>query len=405
MDTNDTDFARHWTLDRSVHFLNHGSFGATPRVVLEAQRALQDRMERQPLRFFIRELEALMDAARATLGELIGAGADDIAFVPNATAGVNTVLRSLIFKPGDELVVTSHEYNACKNAIDAAADRTGARVVVAKIPYPIASPDEAVDAVLAVVTDKTRLVLIDHITSQTALVLPVERVARAMAERGIDVLIDGAHAPGMVPLDLRAINAAYYTGNCHKWLCAPKGAAFLYVRPDRQALIRPLSISHGANSPRTDRSRFRIEFDWTGTDDPTAHLCISESIRFLQSLVPGGLPEVMRRNREKALTARARLATVLGVDLPCPDSMIGAIATLPLPDGTPGASTSPFFLDPLQDALLETYSIEIPVIPWPAPPKRLIRISAQIYNTEADYEALGAALTALLGKGARPGGA
>jgi isopenicillin-N epimerase len=390
------DLARHWTLDPAVHFLNHGSFGATPRVVLEAQSELRARMERQPVRFFMRDLPKLLDASRAALGGLLGADPDDIAFVPNATSGVNTVLRSLALTRDDEVVTTSHEYNACKNALEVSAERAGARVVVADVPYPIEGPEQAVQAVLAAVTPRTRLVLIDHVTSQTALVLPVARIVAELAARGIDTLIDGAHAPGMVPLDLRAIGAAYYTGNCHKWVCAPKGAAFLYVRRDRQAAIRPLQISHGHNSPRRDQSRFRIEFDWTGTTDPTPHLCILHSIEFLSSLFPGGFPEVMERNHQKALAARARLASALGATLPCPDEMIGSIATIPLPDSASGGPTSVFNLDPLQDALLDQYSIEVPIIPWPAPPRRLLRISAQLYNTEENYEHLARALTALL---------
>lgn len=404
MDTKDTrntkntktSFAHLWTLDPAVRFLNHGSFGATPRAVLEAQSELRARLERQPVRFLVRELEPLLDAARAALADFIGADAGDLAFVPNATTGVNTVLRSLDLAAGDELVTTNHEYNACKNALDAVAKRAGARVVVADVPYPIDAPERVTSAVLASVTPRTKLVLIDHVTSQTALVLPVARVVAALAERGVDVLVDGAHAPGMVPLDVSSIGAAYYTGNCHKWICAPKGAAFLHVRRDRQARVRPLVVSHGANSPRTDRSRFQLELDWTGTLDPTAYLCVPEALRFMGSLLPGGFAEVMRRNREKALWARSLLARSLGVELPCPDEMIGSMATLPLPDGSSAPATSPLYLDPLQDALLDAYSIEVPIIPWPAPPKRLLRVSAQLYNTEADYEALSRALASLL---------
>lgn len=384
-------------LDPSVRFLNHGSFGSTPRAVLEAQTALRERLEREPVSFFIRELEPLLDAARAELGAFVGAPPDDITFLPNATSGVNTVLRSLTLKEGDELLTTDHEYNACKNALDVTAARAGARVVVARIPYPIRSPDEAFEAVLAAATPRTRFALVDHVTSQTALVLPVKRIAAALADRGALVMVDGAHAPGMLPLDVLDVGAPYYTGNCHKWICAPKGAAFLYVRRDLQPSVRPLSISHGANSPRVDRSRFRVEFDWTGTDDPTAFLCVPEAIRCVGAMLPGGFAEVMRRNHEKALAARAELAAALGAELPCPDEMIGSMATVPLPDGEVDAATSPLFLDPLQEALFEGYSIEVPIIPWPAPPRRLVRVSAQLYNTAEDYAVLGAALREILG--------
>ncbi|MCC6556754.1 MAG: aminotransferase class V-fold PLP-dependent enzyme [Polyangiaceae bacterium] len=388
-----------WSLDPAVSFLNHGSFGACPLPVLEAQTRLRARMEREPVRFFVRELESLIDAARAALGAFVGADPDDLAFVPNATAGVNTVLRSLPLGSGDELLTTDHEYNACRNALEFAASRAGARVVVATVPFPIGSPDAVFEALLERVTARTRLALVDHVTSQTGLVFPIERIVAELGQRGIDVIVDGAHAPGMLPLDVRAIGAAYYTGNCHKWVCAPKGAAFLHVRRDRQHGIRPLSISHGASSPRADRSRFLLELDWTGTHDPSAYLCIPDALRFMGSLLPGGWPALMAHNRATALAARALLCEALGRAAPAPASMIGALAAVPLPDGDGAAQPSPLYLDPLQDALMDGWGVEVPVIPWPAPPRRQIRISAQIYNDRADYARLAGALAELLGAG------
>ena len=385
----------HWTLDPAITFLNHGSFGATPRVVLEKQNEFRAQMEREPVRFFVRELEPLMDEARGVLAEFLGADFEGLAFVPNATAGVNAVLRSLDLDKHDELLVTTQEYNACRNALDYVAALDGAKVVVADIPFPIASPDVAVERILEKVSDRTRLLLIDHVTSQTALILPVERIVREMQSRGIDTLIDGAHAPGFLPLDLRAIGAAYYTGNLHKWVCAPKGAAFLYVRENRRASIRPVSISHGANSPRTDRSRFLIEFDWTGTFDPTAWLAVPEALRFMGTLLDGGWPELMQRNRALALRARDLLCTTLAIDPPAPDEMLGAMAAVPLPDGA--LTTAPaLYGDPLQDRLLFESNIEVPFVPWPHPPKRLLRISAQLYNSFEEYDRLAGALRELL---------
>lgn len=369
----------HWTLDPAITFLNHGSFGAAPRVVLEKQNEYRAQLEREPVRFFVRELEPLLDGARRTLAEFLGAEPEGLAFVPNATAGVNAVLRSLDLDKLDELLVTSHEYNASRNALDYVAGIAGAKVVVAEVPFPIESPDVVVERVLARVTDRTRLFLADHVVSQTAIIFPIERLVRELAARGVDTLVDGAHAPGFLPLDLRALNAAYYTGNLHKWVCAPKGAAFLYVRENRRRSVHPVSISHGANSPRTDRSRFLLEFDWTGTFDPSAWLAVPAALEFMSS--HGGWPEVMRRNRELALLGRDILCSALGIDPPAPDEMLGAMAAVPLPDGTEG--------DKLQDALLFEHHIEVPVMPWPRP---LLRISAQLYNEPADYERLAEAL-------------
>ena len=388
---------QHWTLDPAITFLNHGSFGATPRVVLEKQTALRAQMEREPVRFFVRELEPLLDDARRTLASFIGADVEGLAFVPNATAGVNAVLRSLDLDKFDELLVTNHEYNACRNVLDYVAGIAGAKVVVAEIPFPIESPDVVVERVLDKVTDRTRLLLIDHITSQTALILPVERLVKELASRGIDTLVDGAHAAGFLPLDVSAIGAAYYTGNLHKWVCAPKGAAFLHVRENRRRGIRPIAISHGANASRTDRSRFHLEFDWTGTFDPTAWLSVPAALEFMESNVglQGGWPEVMRRNGALALLGRDLLCETLGIAPPAPDAMLGAMAAIPLPDGTQDTAPS-LYGDPLQDKLLYEHSIEVPLVPWPHPPKRILRISAQLYNELGDYERLAAVLRLLL---------
>ncbi|HWD92614.1 MAG TPA: aminotransferase class V-fold PLP-dependent enzyme [Verrucomicrobiae bacterium] len=384
---------RLWLLDPKILFLNHGAFGACPRCVLEFQDEWRAQMERQPVHFLVREAEKALDAAREALAQFVGSHTDDLVFVPNATSGVNSVLRSLSFQRGDELLVTDHEYNASRNALDFVAQRWGARVVVAKIPFPFRQGDELIAPILERVTPRTKLALVDHVTSQTGIVLPLAKIVKALRARGVETLVDGAHAPGMVPLNLRQLGAAYYTGNCHKWICAPKGAAFLHVRRDQQKLIRPLTISHGANSRRKDRSRFLLEFSWQGTLDPSAFLSVPEAIRFVGALLPGGWPEVMERNRGLVLAARKILCETLEIAEPCPEEFIGSIAAVPLPNAARNQLPRlPFNESPLQDALREKHQIEAPVISWPAPPARVLRVAAQLYNSLPQYRKLAAAL-------------
>ncbi len=338
-------------------------------------------------------MEPLWNEARRWLAQFVGSDTKDLVFVPNATTGVNTILRSLKFKRGDELLVTDHAYNASRCALDFVASRAGARVVVVKIPFPIESSQQAMNAVLECVTRRTRLALLDHVTSSTGLVLPLEKIIHGLSARGVETLVDGAHAPGMIPLNLKKLGAAYYAGNCHKWICSPKGAALLYVRRDQQARIRPLVISHGANSRRIDPSRFLLEFSWTGTGDFSAWLSVPESLRLIGAQLPGGWPAVMQRNRTLALAARHLLCDALDISSPCPDEMIGSLASVPLPDmASADISRISNGLDPLRDRLLREHGIEAPVFPWPAPPKRLLRISAQLYNSLPQYERLAAVL-------------
>ena len=389
-------------LDQKTVFLNHGSFGCCPLAVLDHQHELRMQLERQPVKFYQREFEPLLDRSREVLGKFIGANRDDLVYVTNATAGVNTVLRSLSFEPGDELLVSNHEYNACRNAINYVADRCRATVVTIEIPFPLKSEKEVLDSIMSKVTDKTRLLLIDHVTSQTGLVLPVKEIIESLSERGIDTLVDGAHSPGMIPLEIGRLGAAYYTGNCHKWLCAPKTAGFLHVRKDKQSEIRPLIISHGANSNRSDRSKFQIEFGWMGTRDPTAALSVPFVIDYLDEQVSGGWAKIMECNRQLAIAARKLILQTLDTSPPSPDSMVGSLASIPLPDSQlekPYQSLK--YLDYWQASLIEKHSIEVPVITWPNHPKRVVRISAQLYNSLPQYKLLADALKGLCDEASR----
>jgi isopenicillin-N epimerase len=393
-----------WRLDPAVTYLNHGSYGACPEPVLAYQRAMQDRMEAEPVRFLSGDLPALLDTARVRVAAFLGADPDGLAFVPNATTGVNTVLRSLRFEPADELLTTDHEYNATLNALAAVAARDGARVVIARVPFPIADPGDAVAAILAAATSRTRLALVSQVTSPTALVLPIAEIVAELGRRGIDTLVDGAHVPGMIPLDLDHLGAAWWTGNGHKWLCSPKGSAVLWVRADQRDAIHPLVVSHGANEVLDGRTRFRAEFDWVGTSDPTAFLTLPAAIDWMADSAPGGggWPAIMTANHDLAIAGRDLVAEALGIAPPAPDSMLGSMAALPVPWLDDDASAHA-----LTERLATEHGIQVPVGGWPVraaregegPQQVLLRISAQRYNEIADYERLAGALV----RQARPG--
>lgn len=388
-----SELAKHWTLDPDVVFLNHGSFGACPRVVQAAQAELRREMEREPVRFFVRALPDRLDTARARVSALVGARPEDLVFVRNATIGVNTALRSFPLGPGDEVVVTDHGYNACNNAAERWAAERGARVVQARLPFPCAGPDEVVDAVLAAVTPMTRLAILDAVTSPTALVLPLARLVPALKGRGVETIVDGAHAIGMLDLDLDALGAAYFTSNAHKWLCAPKGAAILHVREDMQDTLRPLATSHGMNRSVPGRPRLWTELDWTGTDDPTPPLTLPTCLDFLESVAPGGLAEVRAQNHALVVEGRQRLLDRLGLEPAAPEAMLGSLATIVVP-GTPLASSTAIdFADPLHEDLYAR-GIQVPVFPQLG--RRMLRISAQLYNAPEDYDALADALADLI---------
>lgn len=399
--------ASHWALDPNLCFLNHGSFGATPRAVLANQSDWRSRLEADPVRFFVEEHEGVMDDVRRALGTFLDCDWDGLALIPNASHGVATVMHNIVLAgrlgAGDEVIVNAHEYPACQNTMRWAAARVGASVVLADVPFPIASPDAVVGAYLRAVTPRTRLALVSHVTSPTGLVLPVERLVAELSSRGVETLVDGAHAPGMLRLSLRRMNAAYFTGNCHKWICSPKGSGVLYVREDLRRDprhgFRPLVLSNNAEKPKPGRAQFLTEFDYLGTTDCTALYSIPKAIDTIGSLA-SGWPEVQGRNRDLCLKGRGIICSALGIEPPAPTSMIGSIATMILPSH--GADRDERLMrrptkyhDALQDALLHKWAIQIPV--WGLAGKsgdarRFIRISAQLYNSAEQYEYLARAL-------------
>jgi isopenicillin-N epimerase len=362
-----------WLLDPDFVSVNHGSFGATPRVVLAAQQDWQRQMEAQPGRFFSRILPVGLRHAADRLGAFIGADGKDVAFVENATAGCNAVLRSLPLAPNDEILVLTHGYGAVRNTVRYVAERAGARMTEAAVPFPRPDADAIVGAIAAALTPHTRLAVIDHITSGSALVLPLQRIVAACHDAGVPVLVDGAHGPGQVTLDMRSLGADWYVGNCHKWLCAAKGCGFLWAAPERQSGLHPVTISHGFGGG------FLAEFDWTGTRDCSAWLSIGAAIDFHARLGGAALRE---RNVALAAEGAALLSRRLNTEPGATGALAGAMGLVKLPlTGTVTAQRSLRVREKLLDAGTDAPTHVIDGALW-------LRLSAHAYNEMADYERL-----------------
>jgi isopenicillin-N epimerase len=364
-------------LDERIAFLNHGSFGAVPRIVFDEQTAWRRKIEAEPIEYLGRRAQELVAAAKRPIGEWLGMSVDDFGLVTNATEGINAVLQSLDLRPGDELLTATHVYNAVRQSIGVIAARRGATCREIDLPLPFASAENIVDRVVAALSPRTRLLVIDHVTSPTALIFPVEAIAAACAGRGVDVLVDGAHVPGMLPLNVSKIGAAYYAGNLHKWPSAPKGSAFLWVRPDRQAGIHPLAISHhrGEGLAR--------EFAWQGTRDLSAWLTIPCALAFMSEL---GWPRIREHNHAMAVWVQQMLCRRWGVEpiSPLDGRMIGSMATLPLPAPLDRLTTAQ--AEQLQQRLYSEERIEAPIMLWKD--RTFVRPCCQVYNTAAEYERL-----------------
>ncbi len=365
-----------------VTFLNHGSFGATPRPVFERYQAWQRELEAEPVEFLGRRIRDLLREARAPLAAYLHTRPDDLVYVPNITFAVNIVARSLDLQPGDEVLATNHEYGASDRAWRFNCARRGARYINQPIALPITGVDEFVEQLWAGVTERTRVIFISHITSATALIFPVAEVCRRARAAGILTVIDAAHAPGQIDIQLDDLGADFYLANCHKWLSSPKGAGFLYARPAVQPLLQPLVVSWGWQSEMPGDSEFQDWFGWVGTDDPSAYLSVPAAIEFQRQ---HDWPAVRSECHRLAAWARDRAADLTGMEPICPEDWFGQMCVLPLPHGT---------LDKLGTRLWDEHRIEIPQIRWQG--REFLRISVQAYNSLQDVEKLLTALEAVL---------
>jgi isopenicillin-N epimerase len=365
-----------WALDPAVAYLNHGSFGATPAVVLAVQQALRDDLERNPVQFLVQRLPELLAGVRSCAAEFLGADEDGLVFVDNATTATQTVIAQTRLGPGDEVVTTDHCYGAVLAQLRRAVDLAGAQLVVAPVPLPAAGPAAVAEAVLARLSPRTRLIVVDHVASCSGLVFPVEQIASECRRRGVPLLVDGAHAAGMLPVDLAAIGADFWTGNMHKWVCAPKASAALQVAPQWRDRLRPLVASHSL----TDG--YQPAFDWTGTRDPTALLSVPAALAFFGR---AGWPAVRARNNDLARRGAELVAARIGTTTPPADGMAGSMRLVALPDPLTHDQARA-----LERRLLTEHQVVVPVTShggW-----RWLRLSAQLYNTLPDYERLADAL-------------
>ena len=382
-----TSLKDQFLLDPKTIFLNHGSYGATPRAVFEDFQRRQLQLERDPVRFINTELPDLLKNARSALGRYLNAGADDLVYVPNATFGINVVAHALPLQPGDEVLSTDHEYGATNNLWSYICRKRGASYIKQAVAFPVASDEEIVEQIWAGVTPRTKVIFLSHITSPTALRLPVESVCRRAREAGLLTVIDGAHAPGQIALDLAAVGADFYVGNCHKWLCSPKGAAFLFTDRACQHHIEPLVIGWGWGEHRkpTAGSAYIDGLQWLGTDDPSAYLSVPTAIEFQAR---HRWPEVRERCHRLLETALRRASDQTGLNPLYPNHgrYYEQMAVIPLPRIPDLAA--------FNIRLYEKHRIQIPCMEWNG--RRFLRISVQAYNSEDDLDALLAALRAEL---------
>ncbi len=372
-------------LDNSVIFLNHGSFGATPRPVFEKYQWWQRELERQPVDFLGVRFNDLMREARAALAAYVHADADDLFYVPNATTGLNIIAHSLHFNPGDEVLSTDHEYGALDRTWRFLCRRTSAVYKPQPIPVPVTTAEDFVEQVWAGVTPRTHILFLSHITSPTALIFPVQELCRRAREAGILSIVDGAHTVGQIPLDMEAIGADFYASNAHKWLCAPKGAAFVHVRRAVQDLVEPLVVSWGYEAATPGPSRLIDEQEWTGTRDPSAYLAVPEAIRFAER---HHWEDIRRRCHALAQQARERITALFGLPPLSPDSdeWYMQMVTVPLPPCDPVE---------LKARLIGEFAVEVPIVVWQDKP--FIRVSIQAYNSQRDVNRLLQALEYIFG--------
>lgn len=388
-------FASEWSLNPDIVFLNHGSFGATPNYVLDRQRDYIRLLESSPVEFSVRSMYPLYYEAKKSLAEFVGTSENNIYFVPNTTIGVNHVLHN-IKEENKTWLTTNHAYGACANALGKIAELKNCQVIKADIPFPIDSEATILERIESAILPNTTIALIDYITSATAIVFPIKEIIKLLQSKNIKVIIDAAHAPGMIDFNIDDLDADYFIANCHKWICSPKGSAFVYVNPRHQAEFKPVFYSFH-NDWDTDNARhWSNQFIWEGTKDYSAYFAVKDSLEFMPTLIDGGWDAIKKHNRDLAIQGAKIIANKLSVSLPVPESMLGSIVNIPISDDIIPIVKFNYYTS-IKNELFDKYKIEVPTMLFPAP-HQYVRVSAQLYNSIEQYEYLADSLMSIVNK-------
>ena len=376
-----------WNLNPNIVHLNHGSFGGTPKFILDKQKEYIDQLESEPVDFSVRRWYPYYFANKKALGEFIGTSEHNFYLVPNTTIGINHILHN-IRDSGKQWLTTNHGYGACLHAFHKIGEDKGNEIIKVQIPFPLQDESQLLEAISDGISSHTSIALIDYITSATAIIFPIKKIIELLHSKGIRVIVDAAHAPGMVDFVLDELNADYFVANCHKWICSPKGSAFVYVHPRHQKTYKPIFYSFYNDWNTDSAAHWSNQFIWEGTKDYSAYLCIKDALEYMPSLIEGDWNDIKNQNRNLAIQGAKLIAIKLGVELPVPESMLGSIVNIPLWDDKIPLKFFNYYTE-VKNILYDQYNIEVPCMLFPQAPKQYVRVSAQLYNSIEEYDYLG----------------
>lgn len=386
----------HWQLNPNIVHLNHGSFGGTPKYILDIQKHCIDQLESEPVEFSVRKWYPIYHENKKALAEFVGTDEHNLYLVPNTTIGINHILHNQK-ESNRQWFTTNHAYGACIHAFHKIGEAKGNEIIKVQIPFPLKSEDEILEQIENNISAKTSLALIDYITSASAIIFPIKKIINLLHSKGVKVIVDAAHAPGMVDFNLDELDADYFVANCHKWICSPKGSAFVYVNPKHQKEYKPVFYSFYNDWNTDEAAHWSNQFIWEGTKDYSAYLCIKDALDYMPNLVQGGWSEIKERNRNLAIAGAKLIAQKLEVALPVPESMLGSIVNIPLWDDKIPDKFFNYYTE-VKNLLYDQYKIEVPCVLFPQAPPQYVRVSSQLYNSLEEYEYLGECLLEIRSK-------